>query len=153
MHLHDARIELARERWDPRSPVRARSDDDVVGLEPLSGGFHEVAVAHSGNATDADAGANVEAETRRVCLEIVAHLVLRRERPARGGKAQAGQSVVPRGREQAEGVPARTPGFADPLVRVQDHEWPVPRHQVVSEREAGLTAADDHGLDALRASL
>lgn len=46
------------------------------------------------------------------------------------------------------GAPPLAPGVADPLLGVQDHERPLPPGQVVS-RQTGLTAADDHGFEAL----
>ena len=67
--------------------------------------------------------------------------------PARGTACR--QPVEARRREQAERVPALAPGVADPLVRVEDHEGRPRLRQVVADRQAGLAAADDHGLDPL----
>jgi hypothetical protein len=59
------------------------------------------------------------------------------------------ESTVATGREQAEGVPSVPPGIADPVIGVEDHEREPTSRQVVSDREAGLAAADDDGPEAL----
>jgi hypothetical protein len=60
-----------------------------------------------------------------------------------------GESAVAPRSEQAEGVPSVPPGAADPVVRVEDHEREPSFLQVVPDREAGLAAADDDGLESL----
>ena len=45
VQLDDRRIEVGRERRDPRVPVRARRHDDVRRLERAIAGGHDVAVA------------------------------------------------------------------------------------------------------------
>ena len=151
MQLHDARVEIAGVGGDRGRMVGARRDHDVIGLEPPVPGGDDVPLPKPGQAVDAHPRADGELESLRVCLEVVGHLVLRRERQGGRGEAQPLQAVVACGREQAKGVPARAPRVADPLVRVQDHERSVARRQVVSHGEAGLAAADDHRLEAFGA--
>ena len=147
VQLHDPGVELRGEGGKPRRPVRARRDHDVVGLEPLVAGRDDEAVAVLRHAVDPHAGPDRKVEAGRVRLEVVRHLVLGRERPARRREAPARQAVVPRRREQAQRVPTPAPGVADPLAAVQDHDLPPPLRQVVADGEARLAPADDHGLD------
>src|SRR6266545_4881551 len=91
MHLHDARIELPREDGHLRNPVRARRDDDVVGLEAPVARVHDVPIADARDSLHADAGADRKIEPRGIRLEVVPHLVLRREGPTRRGKAHTRQ--------------------------------------------------------------
>ena len=51
--------------------------------------------------------------------------------------------------EQAKRVPALAPGVTDPLVGVQDQEWPFLTGKMVADRQARLAATDDHGLNVL----
>jgi len=44
---------------------------------------------------------------------------------------------------------AGTPCVSDPVAGIEDHEGLASPRQVVSGREPGLTAADDHGLELL----
>ncbi len=85
---------------------------------------------------------------RRVGLEVVGHLVRRRVRRALRREPKPGKPVVARRRVEPERVPALPPGIADALARVEDHERPAVLLQVVSSREPGLPAADDHGVEA-----
>jgi hypothetical protein len=122
VELVDPRVELAGEGGNLGRPVRARGDDHVVRLEPLCSRVHDVAVARSGKTLDAHAGANGQFEARRVGLQVVTHLVLRREPPAPPRKTHPRQAVVLRRREQAKRVPTLTPRVADPIVRIEDQE-------------------------------
>ena len=76
--LGDARIELARELGRVRPLEDARGDDDVVGLEAPVAGGRDVAAVLLRQRLDGRAAADRELEARRVRLEVVAHLVLRR---------------------------------------------------------------------------
>ena len=67
----------------------------------------------------------------------------------RAGERHSRQGVVAGGREEAERVPPLAPGVADPLVGVEDQEGEVPLGEVVPDREACLSTAQDQGLDAL----
>ena len=69
-----------------------------------------------------DAGPDRQREPPGVGLEVVGHLVLGRERVARGRERHAVEPVEAGRREQAERVPALPPGVADPLVGLEDHE-------------------------------
>ena len=149
VQLHEARVEVRRERGNSGAPVRARCHDDLVGLEPAVPSHHDVPARLSGEAVHVDTAANREIEPGRIGLQVAGHLVLRGERPGRRGKGPARQSVVARGGEEAKRVPPPAPGVTDPLVRVQDHEGKTALRQVVARRETGLAAADDHGLDVL----
>ena len=66
--------------------------------------------------------------------------------PEPGNAASRQRAVAGRG-EQPQRVPALAPGVADPLVGVQDQERPSPPGQVAADRQAGLAATDDHGLE------
>ena len=80
--------------------------------------------------------ADGQLEARRVGLEVVAHLVLRREVVARRRELHPDQAVELGGREQAQRVPALAPGVADALGRVQDHEAQAALAQVVARPTA-----------------
>jgi hypothetical protein len=97
----------------------------------------------------ADAGPNRELELGRVGLQVVGHLVLGGERVGRSGERDPGQRVVPGRGERPQRVPASAPGVTDPLVGVQDQERPPLPGQVIADRQAGLAAPDDHGLNLL----
>ena len=146
VQLHDPRIEILRERRLLRHAVGAGRDHDVLGLERFEAGLDDVALSVVPDPVDRDTRARRELEPSRVRLEVVGHLVLRRERPARRGEAHPRQSVVLRGREQTKGVPALAPRVSDPVVRVEDHERPAALPELVRGRQAGLAAADDHCL-------
>ena len=122
VQLEDARIEVRGERGHPGLLVAAHRDHHVVRLEPGAVRDDGEAVAVPLQSFDPDAGANREVVMDGVGLKVVSHLVLGRESIGRPGKRHPGQRVVARGTEQAKRVPARTPGVADALMRVEDHE-------------------------------
>ena len=141
--------ELGGERGHPGDLEGRHGDHHVVGRPaPVAGGDHEPAVVPP-EPVHADAGPDRELEPGRVGLQVVGHLVLGGERVGRRGEREPGQRVVPGRGEQPQRVPAPAPGVADPLVGVQDQERPSPPGQVVADRQAGLAATDDHGLDVL----
>ncbi len=151
MHLDDGRIELGCEGRDPGALIDARRHHHVGGLEPVVASRHDVSVALFGEAVHANPRSNGETESRRVGLEVVGHLVLRRERSGRSGKGPPRETVIPSLSEYSKGVPPFAPGIADPLARIQDHERSIPLRQVVPHGETGLPATDDDRLEPLRA--
>src|SRR6187551_672783 len=86
---------------------------------------------------------------RGIRLEVVGHLVLGRVCIPRPGKRHAIEAVEAVRREQTERVPPLPPGIADACVRVDDDEFEAELLQVVADRQAGLTRADDDHADAL----
>jgi len=62
---------------------------------------------------------------------------------------QAVERIEPRRREEAQRVPALSPGVADARRAVENHEAETALLQVVSDRKAGLTAADDDDVEAI----
>jgi hypothetical protein len=149
VELGDARIELARELGRVRPLEDAGGDDDVVGLEAADAGPRDVTAVLLRQLVHGRAAADRKLEARRVRLEVVAHLVLRRVRRARRRERHPRQPVAKRRRVEPERVPAVAPRVADPLARVEDDERvPLPL-QVVADGEPGLTTADDHCLVAL----
>ena len=88
-------------------------------------------------------------EPLRVFLEKVRHLVFRREGITRRREAHTRQAVETRRREKPERIPPIAPCVADAWVRVEDDERSSLPREEVSDRQAGLSGADDHGLDAL----
>src|SRR6266545_5725765 len=146
---HDRGVELEGEWgefWDPLCP---RRHHDTVGFEPALAGDDHVSVALSGEPVDADARLDRQVELGRVGLEVVGHLVLRGERPAGRREPPARQAVVLGRGEQAEGIPPVSPGVADPLAGIEDHERKPSLRQVVAGSESRLPTADDHGLEPL----
>ena len=150
MQLDDARIELRGEGRHPRDLVARHRHHHVLGPEPPVAGRNHEPVPVPRQPVDPDAGTNRQFEARGVGLEVVGHLVLGGERLGRGGEGHPRQPAEASGGEQAKRVPALAPGVADPLVRVEDHEADTTLRQVVPDREAGLAAADDNGLDTFR---
>ena len=78
VELGDGPIELARELGRVWPLEDARGDHDVVGLEAPVAGARDVAAVLLRQCLDRRAAADRELEARRVCLEVIAHLVLRR---------------------------------------------------------------------------
>ena len=150
VQLHDRWVELARERGLARNPMGSGRHDDVVRLEPTARGREDEPIPLPGERLHVAAGPDVEPEPFGIGLQVVRHLILRREGPPGRGEAEAGQAVVASRREEPQRVPTRAPRVADPLVGVQDHGRPAPSLQEVPRREARLASADDHGLDPLR---
>ena len=91
VELEDARVELTPERRHPRDLMGCHGHYYVFSLEEsLARLDYEVAPV-SGQPVYPDAGSNRKLEPRRVGLEVVAHLVLGRERVTRTGKGIPGR--------------------------------------------------------------
>jgi hypothetical protein len=149
VELDDIGTEVGGEGGYPGDLEGRHGHHRVVGLPAaVARGDYEPAVVLE-EPVHPDAGPNRELEPGRVGLQVVGHLVLGGERVGRSGEGEPGQRVVPGRSEQAERVPAVAPGVTDPLVGVQDQERPSPPGQVVADRQAGLAATDDHGLEVL----
>jgi hypothetical protein len=149
VELEDARVELMPERRHPRDLVGCHGHDHVFSLEESLARLHHEAAPVSGQPVYPDAGSDRKLEPRCVGLEVVAHLVLGRERVTRPREGHSREGVVAGRREEPKRVPPLSPRVADPLVRLEDHEREAPLGEVVSDREASLATADDNGLDTL----
>jgi hypothetical protein len=66
----------------------------------------------------------------------------------RARKRHTGEPVEPRRSKEPERVPPHPPGVADPLVGVEDDKAETSPGEVVTDRQAGLSATDDNGVDA-----
>ena len=139
--------EPAGQLGHPRRRVAARGEHHVLGFPAACTGFDDEPVADPANPIHVDARAHGQPEVRRVRLQVVGLLVLRREPEPVSGERQALEAVVLGRCEQVQGVPAQAPRIADALVRVEDHEVAVLLRQVVGDRESGLPAADDDGVE------
>ena len=141
-------------RAHPRTPAYgllegARRHHDVVGLEAAVARGDQRSRRVPRHPVHAHSRAHRQAEASGVGLEVVGHLVLRRERPGVGGKPPSRQTVVAGRAVQAQGVEAPAPAVADPLVGLEEHELLAALRQVVCDRQARLAAADDDRLVAL----
>ena len=104
VELGDARVELARELGRVRPLEDAGGDDDVVGLEaPVAGGRHVAAVLLRRAPSTAVPLRTGQLEARRVRLQVVGHLVLRRVRgaPRRERASRAARRGTPASRAAA----------------------------------------------------
>jgi hypothetical protein len=129
--------------------VRGHGHHHVVSREAsLPRRYHEP-VSVSRQPVHPDACSHRELEPCGVRLEVVGNLVLRWECLGHPREGHPGQPAVAAGSEQAEGVPSVPPGVADAVVSIEDHERELTLRQVVSDREAGLAAADNDGSVAL----
>ena len=149
MELVNAGVQLVGERRHPGGLVGCHRHDDVLSLEDPVACFDDEMAAVPRQPIDSDAGPNRELEPCGVGLEVVGHVVLRRERLRRAGEIHPRQGVEAGGCEEAKRVPALSPRVADPLVGVEDHEGEVPPGQVVADGETCLSPADDYGREAL----
>jgi hypothetical protein len=95
VQLRDVPVQLGREARDLPDLVRARGDDDVVGLEAARARRHDVAVAVLRQRVDPDGRAHRQVELGRVGLEVVGLLVLRRERVLRRRERKTPSSGTP----------------------------------------------------------
>lgn len=147
MQLRDVRTEVRRELWNPGGLIGARCHHHVVRLVPCRAGPDHIPAVRAGESVNVDPGADRKPESGRIRLEIVGHLVLCGIRPSRRREGPARQPVIASRREHPQRVPSVAPRVADPLVGFQDHKGLLPPRQVVSNRQPGLAASDDHGLE------
>ncbi len=118
VYLHDGRVKTGRERRRPGPSERTGGHDHPGGTDHLPSGQVEAEVARGAlQAGDLGAGTHGQLEPGRVVLEIGRHLVLAGVGPRVGGKRRSGQGVVPRGREQAQGLPPGWPSSLPPFRR------------------------------------
>src|SRR5690606_19633630 len=103
-------------------------------------------------AVDPHTRAHREREVLRVCFEVVAHLVLGRERISVARERQAVEATEPRRREQPQRVPALPPRITHALARVEDHELQPALLQVMPDRQPRLAAPDHDRLYVLSLS-
>ena len=121
-------------------------------LVAAAAGLDDEDIARPRQALDADAAPHRQFEMRGIRLEIVGHLVLGGEVAGGRRERHAVEPVEPRGREQAERVPALPPRVADAASGVEDDEGQAALLEVIAGRQAGLPAADDDDVVALRRS-
>src|SRR6185503_10415687 len=110
---------------------------------------NEIRATGACETVDADAAANRQLKVTRVQLKIVRHLILGRERERRARKFQSDQAVEHGRREQTERIPAAPPRIADARTRVQNDERSSLAGQVVTDRQAGLPAANHDRMEPL----
>jgi hypothetical protein len=139
MQLHDAGIEFLREPGDPRPLMARHRDHHVVRLEAPRPADDDGPVAVARHPIDSHACPDWKIELRGVGLKVIGDVVLRGQHAGRRRERHARQSVVPRGREQPQRVPAVAPGVADVVVGVKDHARQIALREVVADSQAGLT--------------
>ena len=100
---------------------------------------------------DGRVGPDRQVEPGGIVLQIVRLLVLGGEGEGVAREGPAGQAVVLGGGEQPQRVPAAPPRVANPRAGVENDKVPVLLRQVVAQRQAGLSGADDDGVDGGKA--
>ena len=151
VQLQDLGRQVGGEGGDVRRPAEGPGGDhDVVaGERVVPEGQRVAAIRPRLEPVHDRVRAHGELEPGRVALQVVGHLVLLRELPGICREGEAREAVVLRRRVEPEGVPLLPPVVADPGVAVQDQALPASPGEVVRRGQAGLAAADDHGLDVL----
>src|SRR5512133_3600286 len=149
VELCDARVELGCEVWHVRRLVATCRQHYILRLEMMiTDTDHEVVVGLA-DRIDREATANRKIKFCGVRLKVVGHLVLGWATTPRPRKIQTRKGTeVGRG-EELQRVPAFPPGIAGPLVGVQDQERLAEFGEVVAGGQAGLTAANNEGLNLL----
>ena len=148
VQLADGGVQLQREVGDVRRTTEgAGRHHHVLRQQGVGADPQRIPTVRGFQPVDVDPGPDRQGEPVGVVGKVVGDLVLGRERPARSGEGQARQSVVAGRRVETQGVPVRPPVVAHPQVGVQDDEGSAPPLQVVAGGQAGLTGADDDGLD------
>ena len=104
-------------------------------------------VADPADPVHADPRAHGQLEVRRVRLEVVGLFVLRREPSRSPGNGMPGSPSYLAGVNSRRESQRRRHASPIALVRVQDHEVAVLLRQVVGDRQPGLPAADDDGVE------
>jgi hypothetical protein len=67
--------------------------------------------------------------------------------------AHAGETDHHVGSEETKGVPTIPPRVSRPLIGIDDEERDVLPGEVVADRQAGLSATDDEGVDVLSSAI
>jgi len=109
----------------------------------------EKVIAQSGNAIHAHPRSNGQREPASVGLEIVRELVFCRKGMRWRREGHAVEAREAGGCKKLERVPTLSPGVPDLPIGVEDDEPHATPGEVVSHRQPGLTAANDHRVQSL----
>src|SRR5215467_8591207 len=90
-----------------------------------------------------------------LCVEfqVIGDLILRWECFSSTSKSHAGEFDVAGGREQAQRVPAISPGISDSVVRIQNQKVNSSLGQVITHGQSRLASPYDNCVNALCAKL
>ena len=150
MQLGDGRWQVAGQRGNARVGEVAGGHDDGVGGQRAGVGGDQPAAADRGDAPHRHPTSHRCAEGPGVLLEE-RHDLRARHEPfgIRSAVAVAGQSGLPVGGEQAEGVPPLGAPAVRDRAAVEHDVLEAARGEAVAQREPGLAGADDDGGDVL----
>ena len=127
--------------------IRAGRDDDRTRSEYLSVRRDDEPIRVPHERRDARVQPNRQREVRDIRLQVPRDGVLDGQRVGLAGERQAGQRVVADRGEQAQRVPAPQPRFANLTAAVEYQEVGTRALQVLRRREAGLSGADNDGVE------
>ena len=150
VQLQSLRVQVVGEHGHAgQLPEGSRRQYDAVRAIGVRRSRDREAVAVGGrrDPPNGRAGPHGQVEALRILLEGPRHLVLAGEAPGLAGDAEPRQRVEPVGREQAQGIVLMAPVVADLAGGLEDHVVQPPPSEMVGRGEAGLSGADDHGVE------